>query len=159
MRFEEEFEPTVDSIKLARRFAAAALGAWDLDDLDEVACLLTGELAANAVRHAGTVYRVVVALEPPEIEVGVFDGSPVLPAVSSAVVTGSTLQVSFEGSADRVIKLAAHHEVRAVRPREDDLEEIFLRYYREQPASNELPSSAGGSTQRESTESEASESA
>ena len=80
-----------------------------------------------------------------------------LPAVSAAVVTGSTLQVSFEGSADRVIKLAAHHEVRAVRPREDDLEEIFLRYYRGQPASNELPSSATESTQRESTESEASE--
>jgi hypothetical protein len=81
--FEEQFEPTAESVKLARRFVAAALSAWDLDDLDEVACLLTSELATNAVRHAGTVYRVVVSLVPPDIEVGVFDGSPVLPVVSA----------------------------------------------------------------------------
>jgi len=29
------------------------------------------------------------------------------------------------------VKAAARHEVRAIHPREDDLEEIFLRYYRE----------------------------
>jgi hypothetical protein len=40
--------------------------------------------------------------------------------------------VSFEGSADPVVKAAARHEVRALRPREDDLEEIFLRYYQEE---------------------------
>ncbi|MDE3134576.1 MAG: ABC transporter ATP-binding protein [Acidobacteriota bacterium] len=56
-----------------------------------------------------------------------------LPNVTSATAEGVTLSVSFEGSADDVIKLAAAHEVRAIRPREDDLEEIFLRYYREQP--------------------------
>jgi ABC-2 type transport system ATP-binding protein len=57
----------------------------------------------------------------------------VLPAVSSATAEGSTVTVSFEGEADAVIKVAAAHEVRAIRPHEDDLEEIFLRYYREEP--------------------------
>jgi hypothetical protein len=38
--------------------------------------------------------------------------------------------VSFQGSADAVVKAAASHKVRALRPREDGLEDIFLRYYR-----------------------------
>jgi hypothetical protein len=40
--------------------------------------------------------------------------------------------VSFEGSADAVVKAAAAHEVRSIRPREEDLEAVFLRYYREE---------------------------
>ena len=48
---------------------------------------------------------------------------------------GPTVTVGFGGSADAVVKAAAAHEVRAIRPREDDLEDIFLRYYRaERPA-------------------------
>ena len=43
------------------------------------------------------------------------------------------MTVAFEGSADPVVKTAAAHEVLAIRPREDDLEDIFLRYYRENP--------------------------
>ena len=53
-----------------------------------------------------------------------------LPGVSTAVAEGRVLTIRFEGSADAVIKLAAQYEVRAIRPLEDDLEEIFLRYYR-----------------------------
>lgn len=56
-----------------------------------------------------------------------------LPGVTDVRVDGRTVTVSFEGSADPVVKAAARHEVRALRPREDDLEEIFLRYYREAP--------------------------
>ena len=33
-----------------------------------------------------------------------------------------------------VVKAAAAHDVRAIRSRDDDLEEIFLRYYREEGA-------------------------
>jgi ABC-2 type transport system ATP-binding protein len=54
-----------------------------------------------------------------------------LPAVKDVEVNGRVLTVSFAGSADAVVKTAATHEVRAIRPREDDLEDIFLRYYRE----------------------------
>jgi hypothetical protein len=32
-----------------------------------------------------------------------------------------------------VVKAAASHEVLAIRPREEDLEDIFLRYYRADP--------------------------
>lgn len=56
-----------------------------------------------------------------------------LPAVKAAEVSGRTVTISFEGSADAVVKAAASHEVRAIRPREDDLEDIFLRYYRKTP--------------------------
>ena len=55
-----------------------------------------------------------------------------LPGVVGVAVDGSTVTVSFEGTADAVVKAAARHEVRAIRPRDDDLEDIFLRYYREQ---------------------------
>jgi ABC-2 type transport system ATP-binding protein len=55
-----------------------------------------------------------------------------LPGVTEVTADGRTVTVSFEGSADPVVKAAARHEVRALRPREDDLEEIFLRYYQEE---------------------------
>jgi ABC-2 type transport system ATP-binding protein len=56
-----------------------------------------------------------------------------LPGVTDVVINDRTLTISFEGSADAVVKAAARHEVRSIRPREDDLEDIFLRYYEEAP--------------------------
>ena len=53
-----------------------------------------------------------------------------LPGVTEVRADGRTVTVGFEGSADAVVKAAATHEVLAVRPREEDLEDIFLRYYR-----------------------------
>ena len=52
-----------------------------------------------------------------------------LPSVREARANGHTVSVTFEGSADAVVKAAAAHEVRSIRSREHDLEEIFLRYY------------------------------
>jgi ABC-2 type transport system ATP-binding protein len=49
--------------------------------------------------------------------------------VTEVHADGTTMVIGFEGSADAVIKTAARHDVRAIRPREDDLENIFLRYY------------------------------
>jgi ABC-2 type transport system ATP-binding protein len=57
-----------------------------------------------------------------------------LPGVRGVTTAGSTLTVAFEGPADAVVKAAAAHEVRSIRSREDDLEEIFLRYYRAEGA-------------------------
>jgi ABC-2 type transport system ATP-binding protein len=54
-----------------------------------------------------------------------------LPGVREATVDGSRLTVAFEGSADAIVKAAAAHRVQAIRARDDDLEEIFLRYYRQ----------------------------
>jgi ABC-2 type transport system ATP-binding protein len=56
-----------------------------------------------------------------------------LPGVREVVANGRSVTIGFEGSADAVVKAAAAHEVRAIHPREDDLEDIFLRYYREDP--------------------------
>jgi ABC-2 type transport system ATP-binding protein len=56
-----------------------------------------------------------------------------LPGVREVEANGRTVTIGFEGSADAVVKAAAAHEVRAIHPREDDLEDIFLRYYREDP--------------------------
>ena len=53
-----------------------------------------------------------------------------LPGVREARAHGEHLVVAFEGSADPLVKAVASYEVRAVRSRDDDLEEIFLRYYR-----------------------------
>ncbi len=78
-----------------------------------------------------------VAVQRLEIEFGEpVDASEFrgLPGVTDIRAEGQTVTVSFEGSADPVVKAAARHVVQAVRPREDDLEDIFLRYYRERPS-------------------------
>jgi ABC-2 type transport system ATP-binding protein len=73
-----------------------------------------------------------VALQRFEIDFAVpvaADEFEVLSGVTGVKADGTTITVSFEGSADAVVKTAAAHEVRAIRPLEDDLEAIFLRYY------------------------------
>ena len=74
-----------------------------------------------------------VAVQRLEIEfaeaVGV-DAFRTLPGVTEVHADGQTVTVGFEGSADAVVKAAAAHEVLAIRPREEDLEDIFLHYYR-----------------------------
>ncbi len=54
-----------------------------------------------------------------------------LPGVREAVLEGKQLVVAFEGSADAVVKAIAAYEVRSIRSRDDELEEIFLGYYRD----------------------------
>jgi ABC-2 type transport system ATP-binding protein len=53
-----------------------------------------------------------------------------LDGVREASLAGGHLLVSFEGSANLLVKVLAAHEVRSIRSLDDDLEEIFLRYYR-----------------------------
>ncbi|MGH3470644.1 MAG: hypothetical protein ACRDPG_01190 [Nocardioidaceae bacterium] len=55
-----------------------------------------------------------------------------IPGVRDAVLEGSRLTATFAGSADPLVKALARYEVREIRSREDDLEEIFLRYYRDE---------------------------
>jgi len=57
-----------------------------------------------------------------------------LAGVKEVRANGRTVTIGFEGSADPVVKAVAAYQVLAIRPREDDLEDIFLRYYRESPA-------------------------
>jgi ABC-2 type transport system ATP-binding protein len=57
-----------------------------------------------------------------------------LPGVTEVNAQGRLLTLAYEGSADTIVKTAARHDVRAIRTHEDDLEDIFLRYYREDGA-------------------------
>ena len=78
-----------------------------------------------------------VAVHRLEIEFGEevdADEFRTLPGVTEVHVDGRTVTVGFEGSADAVVKVAARHDVRAIRPREQDLEDIFLHYYRAEGA-------------------------
>jgi ABC-2 type transport system ATP-binding protein len=76
-----------------------------------------------------------IAVQRLEIEFG--DSAPpieelrAVPGVREATIEGSHAVVAFEGSADPLIKALATHEVRSIRSHDDDLEEIFLRYYRD----------------------------
>jgi ABC-2 type transport system ATP-binding protein len=54
-----------------------------------------------------------------------------LEAVHEVEAVGNRLQIAFEGSADEIVKTAARHQVTEIRTRDSDLEEIFLRYYRD----------------------------
>ena len=54
--------------------------------------------------------------------------------------------VAFEGSADPLVKALAAHEVRSIRSRDDDLEEIFLHYYREDGRSERADLQDGGAS-------------
>ncbi len=78
-----------------------------------------------------------VAVERLEIEFA----EPVAPeefraldGVREAEANGPHMTVAFEGSADALVKAVARHEVRTIRSRDDDLEEIFLRFYRDRKA-------------------------
>jgi ABC-2 type transport system ATP-binding protein len=72
------------------------------------------------------VQRLEIEFAEP-VDVGEFRA---LPGVTEVHAEASVVTVGFEGSADAIVKAAAKHEVLAIRPREEDLEDIFLHYYK-----------------------------
>jgi ABC-2 type transport system ATP-binding protein len=54
-----------------------------------------------------------------------------LEGVREVELTGSHMRIAFEGAADPIIKAVARYQVAEIRTREQDLEEIFLHYYRD----------------------------
>ncbi|HEX4521620.1 MAG TPA: ABC transporter ATP-binding protein, partial [Gaiellaceae bacterium] len=99
---------------------------------DRVAILRRGRLVAvDSLEHLRAV-----ALQRLEIE---FAGHAPRPedlrgvqGVRGVTPDGSRVLVAYEGSADALVKALAAYDVRSIRSRDDDLEEIFLQYYREQ---------------------------
>lgn len=72
------------------------MAAWDLDDIDQVATLLTSEVATNAVRHARTGFQVAVVEAAPALLVEVCDGStdtPSLVAPEADAMAGRGLHI------------------------------------------------------------------
>jgi ABC-2 type transport system ATP-binding protein len=101
---------------------------------DRVAVLRAGRLAVvDTLEHLRAI-----AVRRWEIEFA--NGTPDperfrrLPGVLGAERHGDHVVVAFEGSADPVIKAAAEAEVRELRVRDDDLEQVFLKLYEDGPA-------------------------
>jgi anti-sigma regulatory factor (Ser/Thr protein kinase) len=72
--YEADFEPNLGSVAAARGLARAALSEWGLDSDDVV--IAVSELASNAVRHAGTAYRVRIEHSGGTVTVTVSDSRP-----------------------------------------------------------------------------------
>jgi anti-sigma regulatory factor (Ser/Thr protein kinase) len=81
-REEKSFELDPGEVASARRFVAGVLHEWGIDADDVI--LAVGELAANAVLHARTVFTVTVRLESGRLTVEVADRNPRLPAMQQA---------------------------------------------------------------------------
>lgn len=76
-----EHPRTLHAPSQARHLVSRTLAGWGIDDgplreIRDVAELLTSELVTNAVRHAHSPARVVVALAGETLEVGVTDVEP-----------------------------------------------------------------------------------
>lgn len=97
VRVEAEYGAEPLSVRHARAFVAATLAAWDLDDLSEVALLLTSEVVTNAIVHARTTFRLTLELDEPDLIVEVSDGSPAEPAALAASDLGSDDAVHGRG--------------------------------------------------------------
>lgn len=68
--------PVARSSSMSRRFVERALARWELDDLCDVAVLLTSELVTNAIVHAQTEVAVTITRDDPRtISVAVSDNS------------------------------------------------------------------------------------
>ena len=107
-----EVERVADRVAILRRGRLVAV-----DSLEN--------LRAVAVQRLEIVFAGAVPAEPELRALG---------GVREVHLDGPHLLIAFEGSADPVVKALAAYDVRSIRSRDDDLEEIFLRYYRDQPA-------------------------
>ena len=80
-RLEAEFDGTPEAVREARRFVVSALTDWGFEHLSEIVQICTSEAASNAVRHAGTPFRLRVERRGPEVIVWVEDRGPGQPRV------------------------------------------------------------------------------
>lgn len=77
--------PRLESVRAGRHFVQRTLTGWDLDELVDVATLLTSEAVTNAVVHAETpVLLDVYTRDDLVIEVSDHDTTAVLPPVAAA---------------------------------------------------------------------------
>jgi anti-sigma regulatory factor (Ser/Thr protein kinase) len=70
------------SVSAARRFAAATLDDWCVDDVTDTVALVVSELSSNAVVHAGTSFTLTLSRLPDGVIVRVNDTSVVRPVLT-----------------------------------------------------------------------------
>jgi DNA-binding NarL/FixJ family response regulator len=68
-----ELPRALTSARLARRFVSETLDSWHLEPLLDAALLVTSELAANAVTHADSAFRVQLSVTPKALRIDVVD--------------------------------------------------------------------------------------
>jgi anti-sigma regulatory factor (Ser/Thr protein kinase) len=73
------FPSNVEAVTAARKYTQDNLVAWGATRESLAASLIVSELAANAVRHAGSGFEVALACEADAIRIVVSDQSDVLP--------------------------------------------------------------------------------
>lgn len=81
------FVPVPAAVGMARRFVASALLGWGLTDVLDDAAVVVSELATNAVQHAVSAFRVVVARGESTVRISVADTASLLPAAGGADAT------------------------------------------------------------------------
>jgi anti-sigma regulatory factor (Ser/Thr protein kinase) len=84
------------SVAAARRFVSAVLDDLELHEHRYEALLLTSELLTNSVLHGRGEPRLVVAWQPPEVEIAVTDGGTWVPRrspVDHSATNGRGLQL------------------------------------------------------------------
>lgn len=64
----------LSSVRLARRFVADRLRTWRLGDILDDALLVTSELTANAITHAGSSCQIRLTLSETSLRIDVVDG-------------------------------------------------------------------------------------
>ncbi len=118
--------------EVAARGATVFLSSHSLSEVESVAhrvaILREGRLiVVDSVDNlrAAAVQRMEIVFDTP-VDAREFR---TLAGVREAKADGRRLTIAFEGSPDAVVKAASKHEVRAIRTHDDDLEQIFLRYY------------------------------
>ena len=95
MRAHRSFPHRPSSITQARRYVAANLDSLPQSIADSV-LLIVSELATNAIRHAGTGFRVEIDLELDELCISVADsgdGDPVIVSPPPTQPSGRGLQI------------------------------------------------------------------
>jgi anti-anti-sigma regulatory factor len=75
LRVHQRLEPTVDAPRIARELTFHTCWGWGLPDLATPAKIVSSELVTNAVRHAGTVIDLTLALRDGQLRVSVRDGT------------------------------------------------------------------------------------
>ncbi|MCU7727964.1 STAS domain-containing protein [Actinoplanes sp. KI2] len=83
--------PVAEAEARARELAADACDRWRLPHLVGPACLIAGELAANAAVHAGTLAAIRLSVGPRYLLISVQDGSTDKPRPGEAPDTGRGL--------------------------------------------------------------------
>ena len=74
------FVPVMSAVAAARRFVRETLVAWHEADLVDDATLVASELATNAVRHAGSAFRLTIVRTDSRLRIAVQDISPQEPS-------------------------------------------------------------------------------